>query len=92
AIPSGTTPMVILWLNLDKDGKTIRTEVRDNGTGIPEELLDKVFVPNFSTKYAGSGIGLAVAKKGIEQMGGKIWFSTTLHKGTTFFIELPLAD
>jgi signal transduction histidine kinase len=48
-------------------------------------------VPNFTTKESGSGIGLAVAKRGIESAGGKIWFETTEGEGTTFFIELPLA-
>ncbi|MDX5435653.1 MAG: HAMP domain-containing histidine kinase, partial [Pontibacter sp.] len=64
----------------------------DNGSGIPKEIEGKVFIPNFSTKYTGSGIGLAVAKRGIENAGGKIWFKTEEGKGTTFFIQLPLAN
>ncbi|MGE0590434.1 MAG: ATP-binding protein [Cyclobacteriaceae bacterium] len=67
-------------------------EFKDNGSGIDRELADKVFLPNFSTKKSGSGIGLAIAKQGIEQSGGKIWFETEIGNGTCFFIEIPLAS
>lgn len=65
--------------------------ISDNGDGIPDEIKDEIFVPNFSTKYTGSGIGLALAKQGVEYFGGKIWFETKLHIGTTFYVELPLS-
>ncbi|WKN42855.1 sensor histidine kinase [Tunicatimonas pelagia] len=65
-------------------------KVSDNGTGIAKEIQNKVFLPNFSTKYAGSGIGLAIAKRGIEHVGGRITFDTKEGVGTTFLIELPL--
>ena len=65
-------------------------KVSDNGTGIAKEIQNKVFLPNFSTKYAGSGIGLAIAKRGIEHVGGRITFDTKEGIGTTFLIELPL--
>lgn len=63
--------------------------IKDNGQGIPEGIREKVFVPNFSTKFSGSGIGLAISKRGVEQAGGKIWFETKEGKGTVFFILLP---
>lgn len=66
-------------------------EVSDNGPGIDEAIQSKIFVPNFSTKETGSGIGLAIAKHGIEHAGGKIYFETS-SKGTSFFIELPLVE
>lgn len=62
----------------------------DKGLGIPEEIQHKVFLPNFTTKETGSGIGLAIAKRGVEHAGGKIWFKTIQGSGTTFNIELPL--
>jgi signal transduction histidine kinase len=65
-------------------------EISDNGKGIEEKLIDKIFLPHFTTKQSGSGLGLAIAKQGIEQMNGKIWFKTSAQ-GTTFFIELPKA-
>jgi nitrogen fixation/metabolism regulation signal transduction histidine kinase len=66
----------------------IRISIADNGLGIPEDNFNKVFLPNFTTKSSGSGIGLAVAKRGVENAGGEIWFETEQNKGTTFFIEL----
>ncbi|MCP9764393.1 ATP-binding protein [Lacihabitans soyangensis] len=64
-------------------------EVKDNGSGIAESIRKKVFIPNFSTKVGGSGLGLAMAKRGIEHAGGNIWFETVEGEGTTFFIDLP---
>jgi len=64
--------------------------IKDTGAGIPENIRDKIFLPNFSTKINGSGIGLSIAKHGIEHAGGKIWFETEMGTGTTFFIEFPL--
>ena len=64
--------------------------IADNGTGISEELKDKIFTPNFTTKNAGMGLGLALVKNIVESSDGKIWFETESGKGTTFFVELPL--
>ncbi len=71
-----------------EDSKII-IEVRDNGTGIPENLRDKIFTPNFSTKSSGMGLGLAIIKNIIERAGGTIRFETKMGEGTSFFIELP---
>lgn len=67
-----------------------RLSVSDNGPGIPKEIESKIFIPNFSTKEKGSGIGLAIAKRAIEHAKGDIWFETEPRKGTTFYIEMPL--
>jgi nitrogen fixation/metabolism regulation signal transduction histidine kinase len=65
--------------------------VHDNGQGIPDNLLSKMFQPNFTTKSAGMGLGLAISKSIIENSGGKINVSTTVGEGTTFTIILPEA-
>jgi signal transduction histidine kinase len=65
-------------------------QVKDNGEGIPEETRSKIFVPNFTTKTSGTGLGLAMCKSIVEKAGGNIWFETEKGKGTTFFVELPL--
>ncbi|MBL3655426.1 sensor histidine kinase [Fulvivirga sediminis] len=67
-------------------------EIKDNGPGIDEDIHNKIFIPNFSTKETGSGIGLAIAKHGVEHAGGKIWFETEQNSGTSFFIELPIVN
>jgi two-component system, NtrC family, nitrogen regulation sensor histidine kinase NtrY len=63
----------------------------DNGLGMKQEVLDKIFIPYFSTKETGSGLGLAIAKQGIEQAGGKIWCESIPGIGSTFCISLPLS-
>ncbi|MBF9142186.1 HAMP domain-containing histidine kinase [Hymenobacter sp. BT439] len=90
AVPEGREPHIAVSL-APVNGSSVRVAIRDNGAGIPDEVREKVFVPNFTTKASGSGIGLAVAKRGIESAGGKIWFETEVGEGTDFFIELPLA-
>jgi len=90
AVPEGREPHLVVSLEEVGQGR-VRAAIRDNGAGIPEDVQPKVFVPNFTTKEKGSGIGLAVAKRGIESAGGTIWFETVVGEGTVFFIELPLA-
>ena len=90
SIPKARKPRVDISLQIVGQNKLI-LKISDNGTGIAKEIQDKVFLPNFSTKYAGSGIGLAISKRGIEHAGGRIAFDTQEGKGTTFLIELPLA-
>lgn len=66
--------------------------VTDNGIGIEEEFKEKVFFPfkrlHDRWKYTGSGIGLAVVQKIIHGYGGKVWFTSRLDQGTTFFFTL----
>ncbi len=88
SVPHGRRPE--LEVSLQRIDREVLIAVADNGCGIAENVQPKVFLPNFSTKYAGSGIGLAVARRGIEHAGGSIWFETKVGEGTTFFIRLPL--
>ena len=64
--------------------------VQDNGQGISNEQVGKIFVPNFTTKSTGTGLGLAMVKTLVEAMNGEVWFETELDKGTTFFVRLPI--
>ncbi|MFT6828190.1 MAG: two-component system nitrogen regulation sensor histidine kinase NtrY, partial [Roseivirga sp.] len=90
AMPEGETPK--LEIQLEETHSKARISVKDNGAGIPDDIRDKIFIPKFSTKVEGSGIGLAIAKRGVEHAGGSIWFETEAGVGTTFFIEFPLTD
>jgi signal transduction histidine kinase len=63
-------------------------EVTDNGKGIPEKDLKEIFVPFFSTKKEGSGIGLSLSKQIISQHGGRIRVTSAREKGTSFFVQL----
>jgi signal transduction histidine kinase len=64
-------------------------KISDTGPGIPEEIRTRIFEPNFSTKTEGMGLGLAIARRVIEDHGGTISCSSERGKGTTFEIRLP---
>ena len=72
--------------------ETIRIEIADNGTGISPAIGGKLFEPNFTTKSGGMGLGLAIVKNIIENTGGSIYYRSIQEEGTTFTIELPLAQ
>jgi signal transduction histidine kinase len=61
----------------------------DTGIGISEEIMDKIFVPLFTTKAKGIGMGLAICKKIVEEHGGTISVKSKIGEGTTFTIKLP---
>lgn len=63
--------------------------IADTGAGIPEETLDKIFVPFFTTKDFGTGLGLAIVKQIIDEHGGQISCRSKLGEGTAFSIALP---
>jgi len=62
-------------------------QVRDNGPGIDEESIDKIFIPFFTTKKKGSGIGLSLARQIMRAHKGSIRFQTTENSGTSFILE-----
>jgi len=82
----------IIHIHLYRKSGSIFIEIKDNGIGMPTELENNIFKPNFTTKSSGTGLGLAFALKAIENIGGNITFKTTADVGTTFFIELPILE
>ncbi|MGD9143298.1 MAG: ATP-binding protein [Dehalococcoidia bacterium] len=64
---------------------------KDTGCGIPEENIDKIFEPLYTTKPKGIGLGLAISKRMVEQNGGDIQVDSYVNRGTTFTIRLPMA-
>lgn len=92
AIQSTEEENAAIEITLSRRSEKALLSVRDNGRGVPDEVKDKIFLNYFSTKKTGSGIGLALAKKGIENAGGNIWFESNQGQGTTFFISMPLSD
>lgn len=90
AIPENRVGAITLCLVAD--GEQWIASVQDKGSGIPEELRNRVFVPNFTTKSAGMGLGLAMVQRIVESANGRIWFETESGVGTTFFVALPRVD
>jgi len=87
SIPEGKEGRI--EIKLEVVTQKVLVTIRDNGKGIPEEIKDKLFQPNFTTKSAGMGMGLAISYNIVRSFGGSIWYETELEKGTTFFVELP---
>jgi two-component system, NtrC family, nitrogen regulation sensor histidine kinase NtrY len=90
AIPSDRLGKI--KVSLSRDGELAVLRISDNGGGIPPEIRDRVFEPNFTTKTSGSGLGLAICKKIIEAHDGDIRFETRDNEGTDFFVEIPVVS
>ena len=69
-----------------------RVEVSDSGRGISAEHLSQIFEPYFSTKETGTGLGLAIVRKAVEDHGGRISVESRPGAGTTFTVDLPIAE
>jgi two-component system nitrogen regulation sensor histidine kinase NtrY len=88
AIPDDRKGVIKLFLQVLANRVII--EIKDNGKGISEDLCDRIFHPNFTTKSTGMGLGLALVKNIVESSNGSIRFETVIDQETTFTITLPL--
>ena len=79
-------------LNSDGKGSIIEISVSDNGNGIPQTVLKKIFQPFFTTKPTGqgTGLGLSLAFDIVKSHGGELTVETKEGEGTTFIISLPV--
>jgi len=92
AIPESRSGYIIMHMEPSENREWITVSVQDNGEGISPEIQSRIFVPNFTTKNSGTGLGLAMCKNIVEQARGEIWFETRIGIGTTFFVKLPLVS
>lgn len=76
-------------VKLYKDANYCFVNIEDNGTGIPPEILEKIFNPNFSTKTEGSGLGLPIVKRILNDINGTIEIKSEFGKGTIVMIAIP---
>jgi PAS domain S-box-containing protein len=88
AMPNGGT---IFLTAQNKGSDWIQVTVKDEGCGIPPDILDRIFDPYFTTKSTGSGLGLASSHAIIRKHGGSIAVDSTPGQGTSFTIQLPVS-
>jgi signal transduction histidine kinase len=86
----GADPTV--WVSTKKVGDKVLISVKDNGPGIPQKILDKIFQPFFTTKPTGqgTGLGLSLSYDIVKAHGGEIKVNTKENEGTEFAITLPI--
>ena len=81
---------IMVILKDDPNKNEVEIAISDNGPGIPLDIQPKIFLPNFTTKSTGAGLGLAISKNIVEGSNGRLSFETSPN-GTTFFIYLAKA-
>ncbi|RVT80096.1 GHKL domain-containing protein [Flavobacterium sufflavum] len=82
----------IISVSVKKEGNNVLILVEDNGIGIKEEDINRIFEPKFTTKSSGMGLGLGIIKNIIENYKGSISFETEYGKGTRFTVSLPIIN
>jgi len=80
---------MIINIDVEQINKRITISVEDNGSGIPPEILGRIFEPNFTSKSSGMGLGLTMVRKMIEDYNGEITVKSEEGVGTKFIISLP---
>jgi two-component system sensor kinase FixL len=75
-----------------EDEQKVRISIRDYGTGIDEENLNRIFEPFYTTRPGGMGMGLSVNRAIIEVHGGRLWAGNNLDGGATFHLTLPTTN
>lgn len=86
AVDPASQPRITLRAGADPRGRPF-IEVEDNGPGIPTELLEEIFIPFFTTKSTGTGVGLSISKQILQLHGGDIRVSTSVGGGARFVLE-----
>lgn len=87
-----TAPGGLITLATEEHDDRLRIIVRDTGTGIPQDRLENIFEDFNTTKRRGLGLGLAISRKIVDQLGGVIAVSSTVGKGTTFSLEFARVE
>lgn len=89
ARPDGSAPSIIVRTGRGASEARVRLSVSDNGPGVPDADRSKLFMPFYSTKGRGSGVGLEIVRRIVTEHGGTIDVTPASPSGTTFTIELP---
>ncbi|CAA7194786.1 sensor histidine kinase [Chryseobacterium nematophagum] len=80
---------LIINVDIEQYQKRVMVSIQDNGIGISENMYDRIFEPNFTSKNSGMGLGLSMVRKMVEDYKGEISVKSEVGKGSTFTITLP---
>lgn len=80
---------LLVNVDIEQHQRRVIISVQDNGIGIPENMYEKIFEPNFTSKNSGMGLGLSMVRKMVEDYKGEITVKSEVGKGSTFTIALP---
>ncbi|QQQ27516.1 sensor histidine kinase [Chryseobacterium indoltheticum] len=80
---------LLVNVDIEQHQRRVIISVQDNGVGIPEDMYERIFEPNFTSKNSGMGLGLSMVRKMIEDYKGEISVKSKVGKGSTFIITLP---
>ncbi len=90
ALEDPSAPKRHVHISTQVEDQQLQIRVQDTGSGIPEEVMEKIFEPLFSTKTFGVGLGVPIIKGIMEEHGGRVDYSSTMGQGTTVTLWLPL--
>ncbi len=77
---------------IDESGSYAVIQFKDTGCGIPENIIERIFDAEFSTKEKGNGLGLWLVKMHLDEIDGLIFVKSEMQKGTVFTIKIPLSS
>ena len=83
-----TVTAVVCADRVEEGAYTLQISITDDGSGIAEDVLPRIFEPHFSTRTSGSGLGLAISRRLVESWGGTVTIESTVGKGTVVRVAL----
>lgn len=94
AVDTSPDPAIVIEVSVSSDAKTVSMQIRDNGEGIPDNLLVRIFDPFFTTKEEGQGLGLglSISMRIVDAMDGKLTAQNNASGGALFTLALPAAS
>jgi signal transduction histidine kinase len=88
----GDSPRIVCKISTNETDKNYRISISDNGSGIPDEVIDRIFQPFFTTKPQGTGLGMAISQRIVEAHGGTITARHNPTGGAEFQLRVPMSS
>jgi two-component system sensor kinase FixL len=81
-----------LTISTGLEGSDVEIAVSDTGTGLPDDVVSRLFHPFVTTKERGMGMGLSICRTIAEAHGGRLWLASNTSEGATFKLSLPIGN